>query len=231
MIGEACEREGVAFVEIEAPDPSGGISPRIGLSLDNGVYPDDEDGVENAKQFIAGDVPRQVAEYGPDTAFFSTNCAVQDALIKSVAEAGAIYPQPCCPSPYHGFPAALDIADRTLSGLYDGGGDAIMTLRSPADMIGEIASALARTGVAGRFASQPLPPGAAWTAAGAEYAVRRLNGEAPQGRADPELFAALCSEFIYEQTGIDAGARARPLAFDGIALENYILASMGYITF
>jgi hypothetical protein len=55
-------------------------------------------------------VPRQVARFGKSTAFFSTNCGMQEPLIKSVLETGAYVPEQCCPSPTHGYPAALGIA-------------------------------------------------------------------------------------------------------------------------
>ncbi|HCX78922.1 MAG TPA: hypothetical protein DG577_05900, partial [Firmicutes bacterium] len=50
-------------------------------------------GVSGAQQFILEDVPRQIEQYGKDTAFFSTNCSMQEPLIRSVLEGGAIYPQ------------------------------------------------------------------------------------------------------------------------------------------
>ena len=61
-----------------------------------------------AQQFILEDVPRQVAEHGPDIALFSTNCAMQEPLIRQALEQGAIYPEQCCPSPYHAYPGALN---------------------------------------------------------------------------------------------------------------------------
>ena len=79
------------FVDATAPDPTG------------------DAGVPGAQQFILEDVPRKIAEYGKDTNFFSTNCAMQEPLIKASLEGGAIYAQQCCPSPYHGYPGALGI--------------------------------------------------------------------------------------------------------------------------
>lgn len=82
---------GIEFIEVSAPDPMG------------------EGGIPATQQFILEDVPRQVAEHGKDTAFFSTNCAMQEPLIKKVLDEGAIFPEQCCPSPYHGYPGALGI--------------------------------------------------------------------------------------------------------------------------
>jgi hypothetical protein len=69
-----------------------------------------EGGLPATQQFIIEDVPRQVEKLGKDTAFFSTNCGMQDPLIKAVLESGACFLEPCCPSPTHGFPTALGIA-------------------------------------------------------------------------------------------------------------------------
>ncbi len=86
-----CEEIGIEFIDASAPDPLG------------------DAGIEEAKQFIADDLPKKLEEYGKDTAFFSTNCGLQEPLIRGVAELGMIYPQQCCPSPYHGYPEALGI--------------------------------------------------------------------------------------------------------------------------
>ena len=34
---------------------------------------------------------------------------MQEPLIKSTLQEGAIFPQQCCPSPYHAYPSALGI--------------------------------------------------------------------------------------------------------------------------
>ncbi len=88
---ETCEELGIEFMDVEAPDPTG------------------DSGMSGAQQFIVEDVPKKLEEYGPDTAFFSTNCGLQEPLIREVLKGGGIYPQQCCPSPYHAYPAALNI--------------------------------------------------------------------------------------------------------------------------
>jgi len=60
---------------------------------------------------IIQEIPELIAALGRNTAFFGTNCGMQTVLISSVIELGAIYPEPCCPSPYHGFPMALGIIE------------------------------------------------------------------------------------------------------------------------
>jgi hypothetical protein len=55
-------------------------------------------------------LPRQVQQHGRDTAFFATNCGMQEPLIRAALDQKAIMPEQCCPSPTHGYPGALGIA-------------------------------------------------------------------------------------------------------------------------
>jgi hypothetical protein len=91
LMEERCKELGIEFARISAPDPMS------------------EGGLPATQQFVLEDVPRQVGKFGADVAFFSTNCGMQDPLIKAVLEEGAIFSEPCCPSPTHGFPTALGI--------------------------------------------------------------------------------------------------------------------------
>jgi hypothetical protein len=91
MIAE-CAKRGIQFHFVTAPDPTG------------------ESGLPGAQQFILEDVPRELAKYGPRTAFFSTNDGMQEPLIKAiwVAKQGYFVEQ-STPAPTAGFPAALGL--------------------------------------------------------------------------------------------------------------------------
>jgi hypothetical protein len=136
---EQCKKQGLEFVFVNAPDPTG------------------DAGVAGAQQFILEDVPRQVEKYGKDTAFFSTNCGMQEPLIKSVLNTGAIYPEQCCPSPYHAYPGALGIA------IPEGkAGDVPYIIEA-------INQKLVEQGGAGRFATWRVPANMAMVYAAVEY--------------------------------------------------------------
>ena len=92
IMRKVCEKEGILFVDANAPDPTG------------------DQGIAGAQKFVLEDVPRQIAKHGKDTAFFSTNCAMQEPLIRASLDGGAIFVEQCCPSPTHGYPGALGIA-------------------------------------------------------------------------------------------------------------------------
>nr|WP_300093732.1 DUF3798 domain-containing protein [Sedimentibacter sp.] len=159
-----CKEIGLEFVDATAPDPTG------------------DSGVPGAQQFILEDVPKMVEKYGKDTAFFSTNCAMQTPLIKACYDAGAIYPQPCCPSPYHGYPSALGIESTGYSA------DAM------ANVISETAKKLKDAGLLGRFSTWPVPVAMMNTVASTEYAVKWINGEVGD-ELDTKVLEELMTEY------------------------------------
>ena len=93
IMKEEAELAGIELVFRDAPDPTG------------------DAGMTGAQTFILSDVPKVMEEYaGKKVAFFTTNCGMQEALQAAVLkEANAYYPLPCCPSPFHGFPASLGL--------------------------------------------------------------------------------------------------------------------------
>lgn len=144
---EECKKKGLEFVFVNAPDPTG------------------DAGIPGAQQFILEDVPRQVAKYGKDVALFSTNCAMQEPLIISTLRAGAIYPEQCCPSPYHGYPGALGIEIPP-----DKAGNVPFILEA-------ITKKIVDGGGAGRFATWRVPANMAMLRASVEYALGVGKGE------------------------------------------------------
>ncbi|HPY93915.1 MAG TPA: DUF3798 domain-containing protein [Clostridia bacterium] len=93
IMKEEAELAGIELVPRDAPDPTG------------------DAGMTGAQTFILSDVPKVMEEFaGKKVAFFTTNCGMQEALQAAVLkEANAYYPLPCCPSPFHGFPASLGL--------------------------------------------------------------------------------------------------------------------------
>jgi hypothetical protein len=91
MIAE-CAKRGIQFHFVTAPDPTG------------------ESGLPGTQQFIFEDVPRELAKYGPQTAFFSTNDGMQEPLIKAILNARQGYfLEQSTPAPTFGYPAALGL--------------------------------------------------------------------------------------------------------------------------
>ena len=91
VMEEAAKDLGIKFVSETAPDPMSDV------------------GIPGAQQFILEKMPAWVEKYGKDTAFFATNDAQTEPLLKRVAELGAIFVEPDLPSPIMGYPGAFGI--------------------------------------------------------------------------------------------------------------------------
>ena len=82
---------GMEYIEMSAPDPLSDV------------------GVPGAQQFILEQVPNWIKKYGKDIAFFATNDAQTEPLLKQIAAYGGIFIEADLPSPTMGYPGALGI--------------------------------------------------------------------------------------------------------------------------
>lgn len=196
LFKETCEAKGITYVEATAPDPTG------------------DAGVSGAQQFILEDVPRKVEEYGKDTAFFSTNCSMQEPLIRSVLELGAIYPQQCCPSPYHAYPAALNIETAGHEG-------------DVKYMLDSINAKVEEGGNSGRMSTWPLPVNMLMVESGVEYAIKYCNGELSAAYDD----AALRSTIQDVAASYDATATLSLYSDDEGDVENFYMILCDFYDF
>ena len=122
--------------------------------------------------FMLEDIPKKVAQYGKNTAFFNTNCSMQEPLIKASLDNGAIVAQQCCPSPYHGYPGALGISvDEEHAGDTD-------------YIINAIKEKVAEKNGTGRFSTWETPVNMTIIESAVEYAIKYGNGET-NGKNDP----------------------------------------------
>lgn len=142
---DRCAELGIQYVEATAPDPTG------------------DAGVTGAQAWITENIKVYVDEYGKDTAFFSTNCSLQVPLIQQVAELGAIYPQQCCPSPYHGYPSAFNISTEGHEG------DVPYVLE-------QIKAKVAEYGNTGRMSTWEVPVNMMMIEASVEYGIKWCEG-------------------------------------------------------
>ena len=156
---------GIELVDVTAPDPTA------------------EAGLSASQQFILEDVPQQMAKYeGKKVAFFTTNCGMQPSLQAAVLEQpNAYYPQPCCPSPYHAFPATLGLE-------LEIGGDDEAALK-------QIAAKLAEHDAVGRFSTWAHPVAMSIIELGVDYAKAYIDGEITS-RNDAEALSGLLQEKI-----------------------------------
>ncbi|MBR3929621.1 MAG: DUF3798 domain-containing protein [Clostridia bacterium] len=137
---------GIELVDVTAPDPTA------------------EAGLSASQQFILEDVPQQMAKYeGKKVAFFTTNCGMQPSLQEAILnQPNAYYPQPCCPSPYHAFPATLGLELAV-------GGDDVAALEA-------IAAKLNEYDAVGRYSTWASPVAMTIIELGVEYAKGYIDG-------------------------------------------------------
>ncbi len=196
LLKETCAKLGMEFIDATAPDPMG------------------DAGVPGTQQFILEDVPRKVVELGKDTAFFSTNCAMQEPLIKSVLEQGAIFPQQCCPSPYHAYPGALGIQIPD-----DKKGDVNYVVE-------QIKAKVAEKGGSGKFSTWPVPVNMMFVEGGVEYAKAFLEGNT-NGKVDK----AKIEEIFKGISGKDMKLATFKNESTGNTFDNFFMILSDYITF
>ncbi|MCL1914838.1 MAG: DUF3798 domain-containing protein [Eubacteriaceae bacterium] len=147
IMRQACEDLGIEFYSETAPDPTSDV------------------GIPGAQQFILESMPAWVDKYGVDTAFFCTNDAQTEPLLKRVAELGAIFVEPDLPSPIMGYPGAFGIDLSKEAGDWP----AILT---------KVEEVVIENGGSGRMGTWAYSYNYTTTAALAELAYRTVKGEA-----------------------------------------------------
>ena len=194
LLEKNAEALGIEMVDVIAPDPTA------------------EAGLSASQQFILEDVPQQLAKYeGKKVAFFTTNCGMQPSLQAAVLdEPNAYYPQPCCPSPYHAFPATLGLE------LEIGGDDE--------DALHQIALKLQEHDAVGRFSTWAHPVAMTIIEVGVEYAKAYIDGEITE-RNDADKLKALLEEKV-------SGAKVEPYTdAKGTTFDNYYTILLAPVDF
>lgn len=147
IMEQACKDLGMKFAFETAPDPTSDV------------------GVAGAQQFILEKVPAWVQKYGKDSAFFCTNDAQTEPLLKQVAKYGAIFVEPDLPSPLMGYPGAFGIDLKKEAGNWP----AIMK---------KVEKTVVASGGKGRMGTWPYSYGWSTVCALAEYGKRITEGSA-----------------------------------------------------
>lgn len=185
---------GIELVDVTAPDPTA------------------EAGLSASQQFILEDVPQQLAKYeGKKVAFFTTNCGMQPSLQAAcLDQPNAYYPQPCCPSPYHAFPATLGLE------LEIGGDDT--------EALKQIAAKLKEHDAVDRFSTWASPVAMTIIEIGVEYAKAYIEGDVTE-RNDGAKLAAMLNEKV-------AGAKvANYTNAEGTTFDNYYTVLLAPVDF
>ena len=194
LLEENAAKFGINFVNVTAPDPTG------------------DSGVAGTQQFIIEDVPRQIANLGPDTVFYGTNCGMQEPMIKEIIKGGGIMVQQCCPSPYHAYPAALNISIPD-----DKKGDVDF-------IVEEIRAKSAEQGMTGRLSTWPVPINMLMVESGVEYAKMFCEGKLENA------FDSKAMQDVINNTAV-GDVTVTEYVLGDVHLENYFRILCDYVIF
>ena len=142
----ACDEFGMQFVLETAPDPTSDV------------------GVAGAQAYILEKVPEWVEKYGQKAAYFCTNDAHTEPLLKQLLEYGGYFIEADLPSPTMGYPGALGIDLTAEAGDY-------------AKILAKVEEAICEKGGADRFGTWAFSYGYTVSAGLAQHALNVINGE------------------------------------------------------
>ena len=178
----ACADLGLKFIFETAPDPTSDV------------------GVAGAQQFILEKVPQWIEKYGKETAFFCTNDAHTEPLLKQIAAYGGMFVEADLPSPLMGYPGAFGIDLSAEAGNF------------PA-ILKKVEDVVKSKNGAGRFGTWAYSYGFTASAGLGEFAKRICEGNAKL-ESSKDLFACLAeftpgakwngANYIDQNTGVRA---------------------------
>ena len=142
----ACEEFGMSFEMETAPDPTTDV------------------GVPGAQAYILEHVPEWVEKYGTNSAYFCTNDAHTEPLLKQLLEYGGYFIEADLPSPLMGYPGALGLDLTEEAGDFQ-------------KILAKVEEAVVEKGGEGRFGTWAYSYGYTVSAGLAQHAMNVINGE------------------------------------------------------
>ena len=145
IMKEACKEFGMKFEMETAPDPTTDV------------------GVPGAQAYILEHVPEWIEKYGTHSAYFCTNDAHTEPLLKMLLEHGGYFIEADLPSPLMGYPGALGIDLTAEAGDFQ-------------KILAKVEAAVVEKGGAGRFGTWAYSYGYTVSAGLAEHARNVILG-------------------------------------------------------
>ncbi|MBQ4416891.1 MAG: DUF3798 domain-containing protein [Butyrivibrio sp.] len=146
IMQEACNEFGMTFALETAPDPTTDV------------------GVPGAQAYILEHVPEWVEKYGTNSAYFCTNDAHTEPLLKQLLEYGGYFIEADLPSPLMGYPGALGLDLTEEAGDFQ-------------KILAKVEAAVVEKGGAERFGTWAYSYGYTVSAGLAEHARNVILGE------------------------------------------------------
>ena len=181
----ACKDLGLRFVFETAPDPTSDV------------------GVAGAQQYVLEKTSAWLQKYGKATAFFSTNDAQVEPLLKKITELGGYYVQ--TDSPLQGYAGALGIDLSKEKGDWKA-------------ILAKIEEAVVAKGGKGRLATWAYPSGYCITTALGEIGKRVVEKRAKLNRQ-----ADVMKAFAVFSPGMTWNSSAYTDAATGVKMKNFLL--------
>lgn len=183
----ACDSFGMTFVMETAPDPTSDV------------------GIAGAQQYVLEQTPSWIEKYGQNTAFFCTNDAHTEPLLRQLMQYGGYFIEADLPSPLMGYPGALGIDLSAEAGDF------------PA-ILKKVEDSVVAKGGAGRFGTWAYSYGYTVSAGLGTHAINVINGESELlNRAD------VMKAYNKYTPGAKWGAANYTNVDTGVALRNMFL--------
>ncbi|MBQ8970055.1 MAG: DUF3798 domain-containing protein [Lachnospiraceae bacterium] len=145
VMKEACNEFGMEFVLETAPDPTTDV------------------GVACAQAYVLEHVPEWVEKYGTNSAYFCTNDAHTEPLLKQLLEYGGYFIEADLPSPLMGYPGALGLDLTEEAGDFE-------------KILAKVEEAVVEKGGEGRFGTWAFSYGYTVSAGLAQHAMNVIDG-------------------------------------------------------
>ena len=200
IMKEACNEFGMKFEMETAPDPTTDV------------------GVPGAQAYILEHVPEWIEKYGTNSAYFCTNDAHTEPLLKMLLEHGGYFIEADLPSPLMGYPGALGIDLTAEAGDFQ-------------KILAKVEQAVVEKGGAGRFGTWAYSYGYTVSAGLAEHARNVLLGTSELN--DIDAISAAYGVFSpgaewngSNYTNVDTGVKSDNIFL--IYQDTYIMGDPGY---
>ena len=200
IMKEACKEFGMKFEMETAPDPTTDV------------------GVPGAQAYILEHVPEWIEKYGTNSAYFCTNDAHTEPLLKKLLELGGYFIEADLPSPLMGYPGALGIDLTEEAGDFE-------------KILAKVESAVVEKGGAGRFGTWAYSYGYTVSAGLAEHARNVILGTSELN--DIDAISAAYGVFSpgaewngSNYTNVDTGVKSDNIFL--IYQDTYIMGNPGH---
>ncbi len=200
VMKETCKDLGMEFVLETAPDPTSDV------------------GVSGAQQYILEHAPEWIEKYGQNSAYFCTNDAHTEPLLKQLLAYGGYFIEADLPSPLMGYPGALGIDLTDANGDFE-------------KILAEVEKAVVEKGGAGRFGTWAYSYGYTVSAGLAQHAYNVITGVSELDEIDDiaEAYAVFSPGANWNgssYTNADTGVKSENIFL--VYQDTYIMGDPGH---